>query len=119
MNRDAIAVVANLVGTFGVIITLIYLAIQVRSNTRVTSAQSRHTLSDFVLRIAIFGQRTPIGWPGLRAEESDRRGLGHDRKTFRSSVGAPYKTRAGCLFPYDDFLRPLSGWQRDKPCHLE
>lgn len=61
MNRDAIAVVTNLVGTFGVIVTLIYLAIQVRGNTRLTSAQSRHTLSDFVLRIAIF-----------RAENADR-----------------------------------------------
>ena len=61
MNWDAISAVANLVGAIGVIITLAYLAIQVRGNTRVTSAQSRHALSDFVLRIAIF-----------RAENADR-----------------------------------------------
>ncbi len=35
-------------------ITLVYLAIQVRDNTKIVSAQTRHALSEFVLRISIF-----------------------------------------------------------------
>src|SRR5438105_8790816 len=42
-------------------ITLVYLAVQIRGNTRVASAQARHAISEFVLRISIF-----------RAEHADR-----------------------------------------------
>jgi hypothetical protein len=61
MNWEAIAAIAQLVGTIGVIITLVFLAVQVRGNTRVANAQARHSISEFVLRIAIF-----------RAEHADR-----------------------------------------------
>jgi len=61
MNWEAVAAVAQLVGTTGVIITLVFLAVQVRGNTRVANAQARQSISEFVLRIAIF-----------RAEHADR-----------------------------------------------
>ncbi len=61
MNWSAVSAVAELIAAIGVMATLVYLAIQVRGSTRVVSAQSRHALSDFVLRIAIF-----------RAENADR-----------------------------------------------
>lgn len=61
MNWNAIAAIAELVAALGVIVTLIYLAAQVRDNTKVASAQSRHALSDFALRLSIF-----------RAENADR-----------------------------------------------
>jgi hypothetical protein len=61
MNWEAVAAISQLVGTIGVIITLIFLAVQVRANTRVANAQARQSISEFVLRIAIF-----------RAEHADR-----------------------------------------------
>ena len=61
MNWEALSAIANLLAAIGVIVTLAYLAIQVRDNTKVTSAQSRHSLSEFILRISIF-----------RAEHADR-----------------------------------------------
>ena len=61
MNWEAIAAISQLVGTIGVIITLAFLAVQVRGNTSVANAQARHSISEFVLRIAIF-----------RAEHADR-----------------------------------------------
>jgi len=61
MNWNAIAAISELVGAIGVMVTLVYLAVQIRGSTRVVSAQSRHAISDFVLRIAIF-----------RAENADR-----------------------------------------------
>src|SRR5262249_443106 len=61
MNWEAIAAIAQLFGTIGVIITLVFLAVQVRGNTRVANAQTRQSISEFVLRIAIF-----------RAEDGDR-----------------------------------------------
>jgi len=61
MNWEAIAAIAQLVGTIGVIVTLVFLAVEVRGNTKVAKAQARHSISDFVLRITIF-----------RAEHADR-----------------------------------------------
>ena len=61
MNLNALANLGQIVDAIGVMITLIYLAVQIRGNTRVASAQARHALSEFVLRISIF-----------RAEHADR-----------------------------------------------
>ena len=61
VNWEAVAAIAQLVGTIGVIVTLVFLAVQVRDNTRVANAQARHSISEFVLHIAIF-----------RAEHADR-----------------------------------------------
>src|SRR5256885_16005910 len=61
MNLNDLANLGQIVGATGVMITLVYLAIQIRGNTRVVSAQARHAISEFVLRISIF-----------RAEHADR-----------------------------------------------
>jgi hypothetical protein len=61
MNWEAVAAISQLVGTIGVIITLAFLAVQVRGTNRVANAQARHSISEFVLRIATF-----------RAEHADR-----------------------------------------------
>ncbi len=61
MNLTDLANLGQIVGAIGVMITLIYLAVQIRGNTRVASVQARHALSEFVLRISIF-----------RAEHADR-----------------------------------------------
>lgn len=61
MDWDAVAAIAELIGAIGVILTLVYLAVQVRGNTKVMSAQARHAISELVLRISIF-----------RAENADR-----------------------------------------------
>ena len=61
MNLGDLANLGQIVGAIGVMITLVYLAIQIRGNTRVVSAQARHAISEFVLRISIF-----------RAEHADR-----------------------------------------------
>src|SRR5438552_824430 len=61
MNLSDLANLGQIIGAIGVIITLIYLAVQVRGSTRVASAQARHALSEFVLQISIF-----------RAEHADR-----------------------------------------------
>ena len=61
MSWEAIAAISQLVAALGVIASLVYLAVQVRGNTRVASAQARHSISEFVLRISIF-----------RAEHADR-----------------------------------------------
>ena len=61
MNLTDLANIAQIVAAAGVVISLVYLAVQIRGNTKVVSAQTRHTISEFVLRIAIF-----------RAEHADR-----------------------------------------------
>src|SRR5437870_9660816 len=61
MILNGLANLGQVVGAIGAMLTLIYLAIQIRANTRVASAQARHAISEFVLRISIF-----------RAEHADR-----------------------------------------------
>ena len=61
MNLNDLANLGQVVGAIGVMITLLYLAIQIRGNTKVVSAQARQAISEFVLRISIF-----------RAEHADR-----------------------------------------------
>ena len=61
MNLNDLANIGQIVGAIGVMVTLVYLAVQIRGNTKVVSAQARHAISEFVLRIALF-----------RAEHADR-----------------------------------------------
>src|SRR4249919_826455 len=61
MNLSDLANLAQIIAAAGIVVSLIYLAVQIRANTKVASAQARHAISEFVLRISIF-----------RAEHADR-----------------------------------------------
>lgn len=61
MNWDAIGAIAEGVGGLGVILTLVYLSLQIRGSNRVAKAQSRQYLSEFAMGISRF-----------RAEHADR-----------------------------------------------
>jgi hypothetical protein len=61
MNLSDLANLAQIIAAAGVVVSLIYLAVQIRGNTRIASAQARHSISEFALRISIF-----------RAEQADR-----------------------------------------------
>jgi hypothetical protein len=55
------AAVGELVASVGVVISLIYLAVQVRQGTRVAKAEARHAISEFALAFSLF-----------KAEHADR-----------------------------------------------
>ena len=61
MNLNDLANLSQIIAAVGVVISIAYLAVQNRGNTKVVSAQARHSLSDFALRFSIF-----------RAEHADR-----------------------------------------------
>lgn len=61
MNWEAIGAVAEGIGGLGVILTLIYLSLQIRASNRVAIAQSRQAMSEFAMGISRF-----------RAEHADR-----------------------------------------------
>ena len=46
MNWDAIGAIGELVGAIGVILTLIYLAIQIRNNTRAVRLETAHNIME-------------------------------------------------------------------------
>ena len=54
MNLNDLANMAQIIAATGVVISLVYLAVQIRGNTKIASAQARHAISEFVLRISIF-----------------------------------------------------------------
>jgi hypothetical protein len=61
MNWDAIGAVAEAIGGLGVILTLVYLSLQIRGSNRVAKAQSRQSMTEFAMGISRF-----------RAEHADR-----------------------------------------------
>jgi hypothetical protein len=54
MSLNDFANIAQIIAATGVVISLVYLAVQIRGNTKVANAQARHAISEFVLGISIF-----------------------------------------------------------------
>jgi hypothetical protein len=54
MNSENYVLLAELVASIAVVVSLIYLAIQVRQSTKVNSAAARHAISDFALQFSMF-----------------------------------------------------------------
>jgi hypothetical protein len=52
MDWSAIGAIAEIIGAAGVVVSLMYLAYQVRQNTRATKAGTRQALADGVQRLA-------------------------------------------------------------------
>jgi len=48
MNLDDLANLGQIIGAIGVMITLVYLAVQIRGNTKVASAQANGAQCSFV-----------------------------------------------------------------------
>jgi hypothetical protein len=61
MNLQSYVPIAELIAAIAVVISLIYLAIQVRQSNRVNSASARHAISQFALDFSVF-----------KAEHADR-----------------------------------------------
>ncbi len=61
MRLQEYALLAELIASIAVVVSLIYLAVQVRQSTRVNSAMARHAISQFALEFSMF-----------KAEHADR-----------------------------------------------
>ena len=61
MNWEILGTIAEVVGGMGVILSLIYLSIQIRDSNRIASANSRQSMSEFAMAISNF-----------RADHADR-----------------------------------------------
>ena len=70
MNWEALGAIAEAVGAFGVIATLVYLAIQIRANTAALSAQARHSISEMALQITMFRAENAEQYARLGAGEA-------------------------------------------------
>lgn len=72
MNWDAIGAVGEILGALGVIVTLAYLAIQVRASTRATDSQALVGLSAEMENVLLAGARGDRLFDAmLRAERGD------------------------------------------------
>jgi hypothetical protein len=61
MSLEQYVLIAELVASIGVVVSLVYLAVQVRQAARVNSANARHAISQFALDFTMF-----------KAEHADR-----------------------------------------------
>lgn len=53
MNWEVAAAIAEVIGATGVIVTLAYLAVQIKDSNRVARAQSRQSITEFINQIAL------------------------------------------------------------------
>ncbi len=76
MNLETVVLLSELIASIAVVVTLVYLAKQVKQSTRVNSAASRHSLSVFALEISKF-----------RAEHADRwHKVMHEQKLSKEDI---------------------------------
>ena len=54
MNLQAYVALAEVIAAIAVVISLIYLAVQIRQGNRVNSANARHAISQFALDFSMF-----------------------------------------------------------------
>jgi hypothetical protein len=58
MNLSDLANLSQIIAAVGVVISIVYLAVQIRGNTKVVSAQARHSLSEFALHFSRGARRS-------------------------------------------------------------
>lgn len=59
MNWDAISAIAEIIGAAAVVVTLAYLAVQVRQNTRMNASAIRQSFYDYTARQMLHGTDSP------------------------------------------------------------
>ena len=121
MNWDAIGAIGEIVGAAAVVVSIAYLAIQIRSNTRATKASASfeathswatsnelvHQMSDEVL-LAFRKSYTPDATPGDLSDAERIRVAAHVRALFQKLEGQYYLYRYGFLDP--DVWAKRSAW---------
>ncbi len=55
MNWDAISAIGEIVGAVAIVITLIYLAVQIQQNTKINSSAIRQSFYDYTTRQMLQG----------------------------------------------------------------
>lgn len=70
MNLEYIVLASELLASAAVVITLIYLAKQVREGTRVNRAAARHSLSEFALELTKFRAEHADRWAKVMQQEN-------------------------------------------------
>jgi hypothetical protein len=87
MNWEALGAIGEIVGAVAVVVTLGYLAVQIRQNTRSVRAASHHAVADSFNRInAVIGADTSVG----RIVRIGRTGLGNVTEDEQVSLGFLY-----------------------------
>ena len=107
MNWGALAAVAEIIGALAVIATLAYLAYQVKENTVALSAQSRHSLSEFVLHISMFRAEHAAQYAKLKSGEE----LSAEDEEFQYWSHMQVMLHAETYFHHSELgLMPKSHW---------
>ena len=83
MNWEAIGAIGEVLGAIGVIVTLGYLAIQIRQNTKVTKAATAQQMTDNWVHLNLFMS----GHPELSSHVIDFSNLIRRRRLLRSPSG--------------------------------
>lgn len=69
MSLESIALISEILASIAVVITLVYLAKQVKQSTRVNRAAARHSLSEFAMELTKFRAEHADRWAKVMQEE--------------------------------------------------
>ena len=111
MNWDAITGVAEMIGALGVIASLIYLATQIRHNTRIVRAGTYESLAQgtaasnaLLISDPEVSRIVTLGFSGEKLEDSDRARFTHYLRTL-------FRRYDSIFFHYQEGILPADAWE--------
>ena len=120
MNWEAISAISQIVGALAVVISLIYLAIEVRSNAPTTREASRRSTSEsftpWIQQLSAHPELRELYYRGIHdfdsLEGADRVGFsGVMLELFRINVEQYYQRLRGLWRGYETGFRELNGYR--------
>lgn len=112
MNWEAIGAIGETAGAIGVIVTLLYLSLQIRQNTRATRVTAIQTAAEssahFTEQLAIHADLSDIFWLGMFDPESLN---SRDFRRFVSAMNAFMRREAVNYRLYKEGHLPEQDWQ--------
>lgn len=112
MNWNTIAAIAELAGAVGVILSLLYVALQVRQNTRAQRLHAIQVASDNSARLgellAKDAELSELFWQGLRHPEALDLA---SRRRFLSLLNAFFRREAAAFYLHQEAVMSEEIWQ--------
>ena len=110
MNWEAIGAVANLAGAMGVVISLVYLAMQIRDNTRSSRSATRQAIVDSIVAVNLTFPQNEQFTRALRNHVDGKDVSAHEMLQLTAFCYAYLRTWENVYFQYSSGLLSDEDW---------
>ncbi len=104
MNFEYLGNLGEFFASLGVMITLVYLAVQTRSNTRVMRAQARSSITDQILQLNIFLAENQMYREAVRKSQSGEALSDEDRDVLLREASMWFRHMENVQYQYSQGL---------------